>query len=82
MMTLIAAVALAIGFGLYYMMHHAAATGAATGSAGGTYTCYLKKDNSNKGTVKTWWGGVADASWACDNWVPDCGQGGGCTARA
>ncbi|KAJ3033301.1 hypothetical protein HDV00_006517 [Rhizophlyctis rosea] len=26
------------------------------------------------GTVHTWWGGKDDATWACQNWIEDCGN--------
>jgi hypothetical protein len=47
------------------------------------WDCYLNhKDNKNAGRVNIWWGHTAgDAAWACNNWISECGNNGGCWAR-
>jgi hypothetical protein len=45
------------------------------------WQCNLKRDGQKKGNVTITWGHTAgDAAWACDNWVSDCGNEGGCDA--
>ncbi|MBR8833398.1 MAG: hypothetical protein DSM106950_04975 [Stigonema ocellatum SAG 48.90 = DSM 106950] len=42
------------------------------------WTCY----NNSKpvGDVTIWWGHKErDAEWACNKWISQCGNGGGCT---
>jgi len=46
-----------------------------------TWSCYLSGDGSYQGTVAIWWGHrQEDAQWACNNWIPNCGNNGGCFA--
>ena len=42
----------------------------------------LHKDNQYVGDVEIWWGHTeGDASWACNEWISECGNNGGCWAR-
>jgi hypothetical protein len=43
--------------------------------------CYLNSNRQNVGGVTIWWGHRSeDATWACNNWIPTCGNDGGCSA--
>jgi hypothetical protein len=52
-----------------------------SGNASMTYwTCY-HYDQPLK-TIGIWWGHeIKDAVWACNNWISECGNGGGCQAN-
>jgi hypothetical protein len=44
-----------------------------------TWTCY--NNGKSVGDVTIWWGhNEGDAEWACNHWISQCGNGGGCTA--
>ncbi len=47
------------------------------------WSCRLEhRDNQYVGDVSIWWGHTEeDAAWACYNWIPECGNNGGCWAR-
>ena len=47
----------------------------------GKYTCTLISTKANVGTVDTTTFPGTEASWACNNWVSACGNGGGCVAQ-
>ncbi|KZL51010.1 hypothetical protein [Nodularia spumigena] len=47
------------------------------------WDCYLNHQNNIKaGSVNIWWGHTeGDAAWACNNWISDCGNQGGCFVK-
>jgi len=47
------------------------------------WDCYLRHDsNKYAGRVSIWWGHTeGDAAWACDSWISECGNNGGCWTR-
>jgi hypothetical protein len=45
--------------------------------ANSSWQCYLTNRQNQRvgGTITIWWGHTpADAAWACNNWVPQCGN--------
>ena len=44
-----------------------------------SWACFTS-DGTLQGVVTIWWGNTSrDAKWACDNWIPACGNApGGC----
>ncbi len=42
------------------------------------YNCFL--NDTKVGKIDSWWGGKADALWACNEWVPECGKS--CTSAS
>lgn len=48
-----------------------------------SWDCYLSNQNRRHvGTVDIWWGHTpGDAAWACNNWISECGNNGGCRAN-
>ncbi|VEP18286.1 conserved exported hypothetical protein [Hyella patelloides LEGE 07179] len=47
------------------------------------WACHLKhRDNQYVGKVEPWWAKTkGDAEWACNAWISECGNNGGCWAR-
>ena len=45
--------------------------------------CYLNnQENQLVDNVRIWWGHTpGDAAWACNSWISDCGNQGGCFAK-
>ena len=51
--------------------------------ASSDWRCYLMSDASPRGSVHIWWGHNEGASrWACNNWVSDCMNYGGCFSES
>ena len=50
-------------------------------SATSDWNCFRLADGAFMGRVSIWWGHEReDAQWACNNWIADCGNGGGCVS--
>lgn len=46
-----------------------------------SWDCFRKSDGRYTQRVTIWWGHTArDATWACNEWVSNCGASGGCVA--